>query len=77
MPEWIAFTGEGKCGTLPEKGDENGQPRPAVVRRMHDLSFPERETGRYNTVDELDMSMDYIGAKPGECVVWSKRCAHS
>ena len=29
--------------------------------------------GRYETVDELGLSFDYVQAKPGECVVWSKR----
>jgi hypothetical protein len=78
LPEWIAFTGEGKCGTLPAASETNGKgskQRPAAVRRLHDLSFPERETGEYGTIDELDMTFDYVQAKAGECVVWSKRCA--
>lgn len=51
-------------------------PRPAVVRRLHDLSFPERQTAAYDTVEELDMSFEYVGAKSGECVIWSKRTLH-
>lgn len=79
LPEWIAFTGDEKCGHLPAVSDYDSSkhgPRPAAVRRRHDLSFPERETGAYATVDELDMKFDYIAAKPGECVVWSKRTLH-
>jgi len=73
LPEWIAFTGEAKAGEAKEGEDK---PRPAVVRRLHDLSFPERQTAAYETVEELDMTFDYVGAKPGECVIWSKRTLH-
>ena len=61
LPEWIAFS---------------GSKSPAATRRLHDLSFPERQTHAYETLDELKMRMDYIAAKPGECVVWGKRTLH-
>ena len=84
LPEWIAFTGDGKCGDLPAVGERSGdgspksvmKKRPEVVRRIHDLAFPEAETGSYDTIDELKMKFDYVQAKPGECVVWSKRTLH-
>lgn len=75
LPEWLAFTGKGKCGDL-APADQFSAPRPAVVRRLHDLAFPERATAQYETVDELEMKFDYVAAKPGDCVVWSKRTLH-
>ena len=70
LPEWLAFTGPALAG---QQGISGKTERPAVVRRLHDLCFPERETASYATVDELNLKFDYIAAKPGECVVWSKR----
>ena len=72
MPEWIAFTGEGKCGELPTNGTA-GKVRPAATRRLHDLAFPERVTREYSSVDKLGLEFEYVAAKPTECVIWSKR----
>ena len=53
----------------------SGKRRHSLLRSepMVMLQFIVQAESCAETVEELGMSFDYVQAKPGECVVWSKR----